>query len=188
MKCICGEQMKEKVFGRKTLYFCDICGSHKSDDTPCDHKTKEMLFEINGGNSQKYAVCQKCGNKIGGPIRQTDAERCLTSLPLLSDFNDDNNEKDHEENQRIQTFIEANFPSSQDAYANYLKSPKWQETRRQCMQRYGNTCQMCAGVATDVHHLSYQHKGNEWWFELVALCKRCHKEWHNIENNLNDTP
>jgi len=32
--------------------------------------------------------------------------------------------------------------------------------------------------ATEVHHLTYQHVGHEFLFELVAICRECHTRWH----------
>jgi 5-methylcytosine-specific restriction endonuclease McrA len=32
-----------------------------------------------------------------------------------------------------------------------------------------------------VHHLTYQNAGNEFLWELVAICRECHARYHAIE-------
>jgi hypothetical protein len=43
----------------------------------------------------------------------------------------------------------------------------------------GNACKArlpgCTKNATEVHHLSYRHIGNEPLFDLVSVCGPCHR-------------
>lgn len=60
-------------------------------------------------------------------------------------------------------------------YNSYLQSPEWQQKRRAVLDRAKGRCEAC-GIrsATQVHHTTYAHVGNEPLFELRAICKECH--------------
>lgn len=61
-------------------------------------------------------------------------------------------------------------------YHDYLQSDLWKKTRDEAIERAGNKC-FCCGRPFDlqVHHLSYEHLVFERPYELVVLCKNCHK-------------
>lgn len=66
-----------------------------------------------------------------------------------------------------------------DWYAAYLLSPKWKAIRDKVLVRDGHRCQGCLGArATQVHHLTYDHVGDELLFELIAVCDFCHERVH----------
>lgn len=65
-------------------------------------------------------------------------------------------------------------------YHNYLRSNEWVEKRDRVLKRDNYTCQSCLICpADDVHHLTYEHKFEEFCFELISLCRDCHKRIHN---------
>lgn len=66
-----------------------------------------------------------------------------------------------------------------DEYRDYLDSDRWREVRAGALERAGHRCQApgCASTADlEVHHLGYEHLGNEAWGELRVLCRPCHEE------------
>ena len=64
-------------------------------------------------------------------------------------------------------------------YDLYLRSPEWAERRRLVLERASGRCEGCRKRgATQVHHLTYTHVGNELLFELVAICRSCHERIH----------
>lgn len=64
-------------------------------------------------------------------------------------------------------------------YESYLKSQEWADRRSKVMERAGHRCEGCRNaLATEVHHLSYEHVTQEFLFELVAMCGDCHARWH----------
>lgn len=70
-------------------------------------------------------------------------------------------------------------PSRRANYAEYLNSPEWKALRSSVMERCEGICEGCRQkTAEDVHHLTYQHIGREFLFELVGLCRSCHTRWH----------
>jgi 5-methylcytosine-specific restriction endonuclease McrA len=76
-------------------------------------------------------------------------------------------------------------PDWQGAYETYLQSSTWAVKRAAVLKRDDYICQACLTArATQVHHLTYEHLGNEPLWELVAICRRCHKALHGKEVNL----
>jgi 5-methylcytosine-specific restriction endonuclease McrA len=64
-------------------------------------------------------------------------------------------------------------------YGAYLSSEEWAERRRLVLERAGLICQGCRRArATQVHHLTYVHVGEEFLWELAAICNDCHERLH----------
>jgi len=54
-----------------------------------------------------------------------------------------------------------------------------EKKRKQVLKRSKGTCEGCLeNEASEVHHTSYRNVGNEFLFELVALCCDCHARFH----------
>jgi hypothetical protein len=69
--------------------------------------------------------------------------------------------------------------SKRSRYHRYLRSPKWKERRKKVLERAEDRCEGCrAAKPTEVHHLNYDHVGDELLYELVALCRDCHEKAH----------
>ena len=67
-------------------------------------------------------------------------------------------------------------------YLEYLKSGDWKERRKELMEEAEGICDECGEKATQLHHLKYDNLGDEILGEdVVALCKNCHKEMHEDE-------
>ena len=61
-------------------------------------------------------------------------------------------------------------------YESYLRSDGWAQKRDLVLRRAGGRCESCGRRrATQVHHTSYAHVGNEPLFELRAVCYDCHQ-------------
>jgi len=60
-------------------------------------------------------------------------------------------------------------------YKDYLRSPAWKRKQQAVLKRDNYLCQACRNdVATEVHHKTYIHLGNEPLFDLESVCKGCH--------------
>ena len=60
-------------------------------------------------------------------------------------------------------------------YNEYLTTDAWAKKRAAVFQRENGICQGCRQKrATQAHHLTYKHVGNELLFDLIALCENCH--------------
>ena len=69
-------------------------------------------------------------------------------------------------------------------YAEYLKSERWSQKRNAVLIRDRFLCQGClSNKATEVHHLTYSHVGNELLFQLVSVCRKCHLAIHGVEEH-----
>lgn len=64
-------------------------------------------------------------------------------------------------------------------YNGYLQSSKWAWRRAAVLKRAGSLCEArlprCTLRATQVHHTTYEHVGNEPLFDLRAVCEECHQ-------------
>lgn len=64
-------------------------------------------------------------------------------------------------------------------YAEYLRSPHWQEVRKEALKRANYRCQVCnADKPLDVHHRTYERLGSELDADVIALCRDCHNLFH----------
>jgi 5-methylcytosine-specific restriction endonuclease McrA len=65
-------------------------------------------------------------------------------------------------------------------YNEHLASEKWWRMRELIFERDGYTCRGCLSrSATQVHHTTYKHIGEEFAFELISICDVCHKRYHD---------
>ncbi len=65
-------------------------------------------------------------------------------------------------------------------YRDYLKTDHWHETRQARLRAARYRCQVCnAGdCQLNVHHRTYERRGNEAARDLVVLCEDCHLLFH----------
>lgn len=65
-------------------------------------------------------------------------------------------------------------------YAQYMNSPGWAAKRRLVLIRDGFQCQDCGQVLgpMHVHHMTYEHLGEEPLWDLITLCQDHHEERH----------
>lgn len=68
-----------------------------------------------------------------------------------------------------------------EMYQLYLQSDAWQDKRRRVLERDRHKCRVCGEKADNVHHLTYDRVYDESLFDLVALCRNCHEEYHVLE-------
>lgn len=65
--------------------------------------------------------------------------------------------------------------NKRELYQMYLRSQEWGHRRAKTLTRAGNLCEGCREqTALEVHHITYDHIGAEFLFELRGLCKWCH--------------
>lgn len=65
-------------------------------------------------------------------------------------------------------------------YEEYLLTPEWQEKRKQVLDHAKHRCQICnSSESLNVHHRTYERRGNEDLADLTVLCKNCHSQFHD---------
>ena len=65
-------------------------------------------------------------------------------------------------------------------YEDYLQTPHWKHRREDKLRAAGRRCQVCnRGSRTlDVHHRTYERRGQELDEDLIVLCRECHDIFH----------
>jgi hypothetical protein len=70
----------------------------------------------------------------------------------------------------------ANMP-----YREYLQTCEWHEKRAAARARAGERCQVCnSDGPLDVHHRTYEPRGDEREEDLIVLCRSCHDLFHRF--------
>ena len=60
-----------------------------------------------------------------------------------------------------------------------MSNEKWRGLRDRVILRCDRTCEGCMdGMVDYVHHLTYENLGDEFLFELIGLCRKCHSRYH----------
>lgn len=68
-------------------------------------------------------------------------------------------------------------------YVDYLRTEHWQDTRAAALHRAGHRCQVCNGdERLEVHHRTYERRGEELPEDLTVLCADCHRLFHAPTN------
>lgn len=64
-------------------------------------------------------------------------------------------------------------------YRNYLKSDHWLKIREIALDLGKHECRICCSTKyLNVHHRTYERLGREDQDDLVVLCRKCHKLFH----------
>jgi hypothetical protein len=172
--CDCGTDIKITHFFNKTVYVCPTCHGYRIEDKECEHELIPILMTISGGSTQLRIVCKNCyyidpkarkQSDYKPPFKTGDFEKYKTYIA--------NQEKPFYE---FVQKLRQDDNSFRLRYEKYIVSPEWYVLRDIIMKRDGFVCQICNKPAEEVHHLTYKHLGNEHLFELISLCKKCHKE------------
>ncbi len=66
-------------------------------------------------------------------------------------------------------------------YIEYLQTPEWQTKRHGKLRSAGFRCELCntGNTVLDVHHRTYERRGNEYYKDLIVLCRDCHARFHD---------
>lgn len=164
----------------------------------CDHENMEFRLARWGdqGKTRVRTQCSRCGD-VGPVVSQ---ERC--PLPDGLPWVDPKIRMRYlEEKQQATAAIHRAFREEaqrqgvileyevREEYERYINGPVWAARRKRVLERDQYLCQACLDCkATQVHHLTYGHFGDELMFELIAICKRCHDRIHAIRTYETDSP
>jgi hypothetical protein len=156
--------------------------------TKCDHKETALRRKVSSsGIATAWHQCTNCGVKVGKQTPKAKLGDSLQSLPLWDMDLEMQFYRSREELHR-QTVEQQELQARQEwdrLYEEYLTTPEWQERKRLVMERACGLCEGCRrNAATDVHHLTYAHAGDEFLFELVAVCRGCHERLHDRQKKL----
>ncbi len=151
----------------------------------CSHSAREVrLRTVAGGGKQRVWQCLSCGLPQSNPLKLADAMQA-TGGEALKPFDDDLESRWTQEfNRQIKDATDRYQEQVRSSYGSYLESSAWDIKRRAVLARCRGRCEGCAQAdAVEVHHLSYEHVGAEFLFELVGVCSDCHDRLHEDSNN-----
>lgn len=155
-------------------------------ESKCPHKQKAVRKrKILGGSSQVRWQCLDCGQAIGNPLPKA-------THPDAGDFDEAFLEATNLARETLRWEIAVEYLEKhrlreldhQKFYDTYLQSEEWRKRRKLVLQRANGLCEGClTEKAAEIHHLTYRHLGDEFLFELVALCACCHDKVHGKETD-----
>lgn len=151
----------------------------------CQHRIKEIKKRIKSDASKYYVEqCSDCGWCSNGISKAKLSEEIKAIAPEY-----DENKQKQWSDAKSQYYQELKSEQNQawfEEYNNYLSTPDWKQKRQKVLNRSNRVCEGCLEkTATQVHHKTYQNVGNEFLFELVALCGYCHDRIHGELNENN---
>lgn len=148
----------------------------------CSHeRIVRCKRELADGRVQVGEYCGDCGYnwRARAPVDPYEHERLPWYDTSLQDaWIEQQNEL--EQQQRAERDAEKAERNAEwwRRYNVYLQSDAWKRRRRLALERAQFRCEamlQCDGArATQVHHTSYKHLGQEPLFELRAVCTSCH--------------
>lgn len=148
----------------------------------CQHENCVVVLRPDSaGRKQFYRYCEECGIRLGGAIAHSAVVGTSDKSPEWFE----NRNREYQDLRRHAFDRIANEAAARqqqrnrDDYSTYLASPEWRRRREKVMHRANGICEGClTNQATEVHHRTYDHIGNEFAFELIALCDHCHSRLH----------
>jgi hypothetical protein len=149
----------------------------------CSHPERALRrIRVSGGAIQVKDECQECGKPIGlAKAQGPETANLPFGDPEIAKAYAAKRRAIHLEILRKHRLLQQNRNSDWwKAYKVYLLSPEWAAKRRKILERAKGACEGCGNPAAsmDVHHISYANRFDEFLFELVALCPRCHLRAH----------
>lgn len=146
---------------------------------PCKHPDSQRFYrrlKTIDNRVQLRLQCLQCGSVFGQSIALSTVKN-LGEVPWV-----DEELRDKGRNVWRNTYAEKTEAKNRafwEYYEKYINSEEWHMKRRLVLQRAGNKCEGCGlRQAVHVHHREYRNLGDEFLFELVALCQSCHQRIH----------
>jgi 5-methylcytosine-specific restriction endonuclease McrA len=152
----------------------------------CDHLWQEPRVALQSDGKPFYRIqCADCGQKLSHSLPHSSVpnrERCPPWNEELYQWR--LREGAAAYGQCREAAIARRKAEWRAVYRRYLASADWQSVRQRVLRRAFVTCEGCwEARATEVHHLTYAHVGDELLFELVAICRPCHERVHPKSSN-----
>lgn len=146
----------------------------------CTHEHQELRRRAYNDRSTAFVYqCLRCGSHVRALSKDDLVVRNLATHP--PEFETGLAERYWQERfERRRALWESRKVERQESYRVYLLTTTWREKRQQRPRFDRGRCRAqlngCTDVATEVHHLTYAHLGNEPLFDLVSVCDSCHAQ------------
>lgn len=198
----CGSALTEINLGKEIVIFCAVCFQHlESISFPgcCEEPNLGLRkVKLSNGTIQVKHQCKKCGNSAGCAVKYKNTNIDINAIEW---FDDDLKSRVEQERELIRINFWEQFNAGRSAYHErqsekwhqdtqerrriYFASAAWKLKRMKVFERDQYMCQSCFNTkATEVHHLNYDHFGNEPLFDLISICRYCHQQVTNMDKNL----
>lgn len=162
----------------------------------CDHSGQRELRKrtVKGGGIQFVEQCLRCGAAASNAFPRPKAIE-LNGGTEPHPFDDGLEVKWSQASKegadkitgKYETLADFRLAEFHNWYDVYLSSDDWEHKKSKVMQRANYLCEGCGDAkAQVVHHRTYKNVGNEFLFELVALCNPCHDRYHKSEGEAED--
>ena len=154
----------------------------------CNHPSLRMVWARHSNYGDEYQrpqlrnYCDDCGRMVGGALKHSSASADTPELSREEAMRPERIRKEYAEQRDIERKrLEEQWRADYEAY---LQTQEWADRRERIFKRANGVCEGCGEApAEQVHHLTYEHCGNEFLWELVAICRRCHLGVHGIESD-----
>lgn len=151
----------------------------------CNHIGTQVTIRQIASGPRRAVQCLRCGSMTNAPLTAEQRAKPLDQLPAFDESRNARFNEARSAASKLASEIAAEKRQQQqdaknrqwwDWYSQYTQSGQWQKRRKKVLERDGYRCQACLEKeATEVHHLNYDHVGNEPLFDLIAVCHACHE-------------
>jgi 5-methylcytosine-specific restriction endonuclease McrA len=147
------------------------------------------------GNRLSYIIgstyttpCRKCGEPVVIKSRMqlkalsSSGIYCPSSYYICDSCDKESTIKSHKEwIEKEEAKKDRLLELKKMPYKEYLTTPEWQETRKAQLKRANYRCQVCNSneKSLNVHHRTYENRGEETYKDLIVLCQDCHETFHS---------
>ena len=140
-------------------------------------ESRKPLRSVVTKNRTEKFVCKQCGNEYDyirtsrSQEAPAECESCKKAESLrMGNAYSKEREQRAEELQKLKTM----------PYKEYLQTEHWQSFRKRVLRYHGYRCQLCGADKTqlNVHHRSYENRGQEQYNDVIVLCHDCHSKFH----------
>jgi hypothetical protein len=142
----------------------------------CAHPNARIVWTKFSNSGDEYQrpqlrnFCDDCGCLIGSALKHSLATDDTPTLSLEEATRAGRLRNECFRQRELER--EAQRAEWQTNYETYLESEEWAERRELVLKRAGRVCEGCRlRPAMQVHHLSYENAGNEFLWQLVAICR-----------------
>jgi 5-methylcytosine-specific restriction endonuclease McrA len=146
----------------------------------CQHPQLQLCRRtLKSGSIAIVHQCLSCGQQQKSPLKRLPEHDRLPIFDenLLLDYT---NSRNQQWRSLVREADQKAYEEWTKNYAEYLRTPEWAERRKLVLERENYLCQGCRKFkATQAHHTTYKHVGEEFLFQLIALCRDCHERFHS---------
>ncbi len=160
----------------------EILDYHEASPNNCQHPQTELRdYRTSNGGWQRKDQCLICGSSASQAKprdKNSSVPEWDARLSTLWETQCNARRRKIEDMliERTANWETEGYP----LYEDYLKSDAWKRKRSLVLARDKQTCQSCLEQpATEVHHLTYDQIFEEYLFDLVSVCRKCHERLHS---------